>query len=91
MIQEISSSSAAEQKRSQMACSSSSSSNPKSDGPVRKGTTDYSKWDAIDSDDDEDDARRPKLPGVELPKVSRICMYSSVLESLIRTELHLGS
>ena len=53
-------------KRAEMAASK------KSAAPVRKGGVDYSKWDAIDSDDDEEDAKpRTSIPGVELPKVKK--------------------
>jgi hypothetical protein len=54
-------------KRAEMAASEK-----KSAAPVRKGGVDYSKWDAIDSDDDEEDAKpRTSIPGVELPKVKK--------------------
>eukprot|EP00283_Hemiselmis_rufescens_P005466 CAMPEP_0173430880 /NCGR_PEP_ID=MMETSP1357-20121228/9187_1 /TAXON_ID=77926 /ORGANISM="Hemiselmis rufescens, Strain PCC563" /LENGTH=126 /DNA_ID=CAMNT_0014395289 /DNA_START=106 /DNA_END=486 /DNA_ORIENTATION=+ len=68
MIQEISSSGAAEAKRKEM--------DRKKPAPVqRKGTTDYSKFDLIDSDDEDDDEaerrRMTALPGVQLPKVKK--------------------
>lgn len=47
-------------------------SEKKNMAPVRKGGVDYSKWDAIDSDDDEEEAKlRASIPGVDLPRVKK--------------------
>eukprot|EP00282_Hemiselmis_andersenii_P015229 CAMPEP_0114112412 /NCGR_PEP_ID=MMETSP0043_2-20121206/2373_1 /TAXON_ID=464988 /ORGANISM="Hemiselmis andersenii, Strain CCMP644" /LENGTH=157 /DNA_ID=CAMNT_0001204509 /DNA_START=73 /DNA_END=547 /DNA_ORIENTATION=- len=71
MIQEISSSGAAEAKRKEMEKKAKAAGQQQQ----RKGTTDYSKFDHIDSDDeDEEEAERRRstaLPGVQLPKVKK--------------------
>ena len=80
---EISSSRAAESKRKEM--EKQAAATRRAPSPKRKGTTDYSKWDAIDSDDDNDDAPAGRggegtgaagggdllgIPGLNVPKVS---------------------